>query len=358
VGAQVLGCGGIGQDVALTLARLGVNTIILVDNDTYDASNLTRQCLGTPSQVGQTKVRAAGDTLRSCHCLRSRVEEHCFDAIANWASVVALARRSDVIFNGIDVGPLWDHAVNGLALELGLTLVQGQSFGWTLNVELYSGRPGCYCASCEGSPSEALFGLDGAKGSPKGVAAVAQRLTDFRRARGGALGGVLGGASGEAAVLAAFLWSDSAFRLGKGSAQGAPPAPSVLAAAEQALAKATAETAAAGATEAATEAVPGRLAAFLKALRAFVLESLLPGAVGLCDDLWWLPRPTSIATRSVGSWVCPCLGAGVLMVSQWAALLTGPVEAPGAVRNPATSLTLDLSVGLTSEERCDGRYGD
>jgi tRNA A37 threonylcarbamoyladenosine dehydratase len=37
--------------VALALGRLGVARIILVDFDTYDASNLTRQCLGTPDQV-------------------------------------------------------------------------------------------------------------------------------------------------------------------------------------------------------------------------------------------------------------------------------------------------------------------
>ena len=45
-------CGGIGQAVALTLARLGVGRIILLDRDTYDATNLTRQCLGGASQVG------------------------------------------------------------------------------------------------------------------------------------------------------------------------------------------------------------------------------------------------------------------------------------------------------------------
>ncbi len=39
----VLGTGGIGQNVALNLARLGVAEIILLDNDVYDLSNLTRQ---------------------------------------------------------------------------------------------------------------------------------------------------------------------------------------------------------------------------------------------------------------------------------------------------------------------------
>jgi hypothetical protein len=41
----VLGTGGIGQDAALALARLGVHKIILVDCDDYEATNLTRQVL-------------------------------------------------------------------------------------------------------------------------------------------------------------------------------------------------------------------------------------------------------------------------------------------------------------------------
>ena len=59
------------------------------------------------------------------------------DAIEHWDVVVRLARRSDVIFNCIDVGPSWDYVVNCLALELCLPLVQGQSFGWKFNVEYY-----------------------------------------------------------------------------------------------------------------------------------------------------------------------------------------------------------------------------
>lgn len=46
------------------------------------------------------------------------------DAVARWASVVALARRSTVIFNCIDVGSVFDFAVNSLSKALEVPLVQ------------------------------------------------------------------------------------------------------------------------------------------------------------------------------------------------------------------------------------------
>jgi hypothetical protein len=77
----VLGVGGIGQNVALTLARLGVGRIVLVDCDVYEISNLTRQCLGSPSQVGRGKVDVALESLSQSHNLRSSIEGHHIDAL-------------------------------------------------------------------------------------------------------------------------------------------------------------------------------------------------------------------------------------------------------------------------------------
>lgn len=53
--------------------------------------------------------------------------------VHDWRAVVALAKRSDVIFNGIDVGPLFDAAVNGLSLELGIPLVRCFATVFVLN---------------------------------------------------------------------------------------------------------------------------------------------------------------------------------------------------------------------------------
>lgn len=52
----VIGCGGIGNAVALQLATAGVGRMILVDFDTIELSNLTRQFIFKEQHVGQKKI--------------------------------------------------------------------------------------------------------------------------------------------------------------------------------------------------------------------------------------------------------------------------------------------------------------
>lgn len=52
----VIGCGGIGNAVALQLSTAGVGQLILVDHDLIEISNLTRQFAFKENHVGQKKV--------------------------------------------------------------------------------------------------------------------------------------------------------------------------------------------------------------------------------------------------------------------------------------------------------------
>lgn len=67
----VLGCGGIGNHIAHSLATSGVGQIILVDHDRVELSNLTRQIMFTENDIGQHKVHALKRSLearnRSAH---------------------------------------------------------------------------------------------------------------------------------------------------------------------------------------------------------------------------------------------------------------------------------------------------
>lgn len=58
----IAGCGGLGSNCAVALARMGVGKMILADFDTVDSSNLTRQYYFY-EQVGQKKVFALADNL-------------------------------------------------------------------------------------------------------------------------------------------------------------------------------------------------------------------------------------------------------------------------------------------------------
>ena len=55
----VAGCGGLGGYLIEMLLRLGVGTIRAADGDTFEASNLNRQLLSSPSALGQPKAAAA-----------------------------------------------------------------------------------------------------------------------------------------------------------------------------------------------------------------------------------------------------------------------------------------------------------
>jgi sulfur carrier protein ThiS adenylyltransferase len=58
----IAGAGGLGSTVAVTLARLGVGTLVLADDDIVEPSNLNRQQFFV-DQIGAPKVEALAETL-------------------------------------------------------------------------------------------------------------------------------------------------------------------------------------------------------------------------------------------------------------------------------------------------------
>ena len=61
----IFGVGGVGSWCAESLVRSGVGNITLVDSDTVSLSNINRQAMATMATVGQPKVSALAERLRS-----------------------------------------------------------------------------------------------------------------------------------------------------------------------------------------------------------------------------------------------------------------------------------------------------
>jgi molybdopterin/thiamine biosynthesis adenylyltransferase len=57
----LVGCGGIGSPALQYLAAAGVGAITLIDDDMVDASNLQRQTIFTPGDIGKPKAEMAAE---------------------------------------------------------------------------------------------------------------------------------------------------------------------------------------------------------------------------------------------------------------------------------------------------------
>lgn len=57
----MIGCGGIGSPALQYLAGAGIGKLTLVDGDTVDETNLQRQTVFTPADIGRSKAEAAAE---------------------------------------------------------------------------------------------------------------------------------------------------------------------------------------------------------------------------------------------------------------------------------------------------------
>ncbi|MGV9199538.1 MAG: ThiF family adenylyltransferase, partial [Promethearchaeia archaeon] len=98
----ILGMGGIGTNVAILCARLGIGTLFMVDNDTIEASNLNRQALYSKRNIGQKKVKVAKKSLDNLDNLNSKISDYDYDLFQDWQQTLDLMKKADIIMNGLD----------------------------------------------------------------------------------------------------------------------------------------------------------------------------------------------------------------------------------------------------------------
>jgi molybdopterin-synthase adenylyltransferase len=90
----IIGCGGIGSPAIQYLAAAGVGHLTLVDSDTVDTSNLQRQTIFTPQDLGKPKALCATqwvqrfDPAIAVTPVETRIDPGNIDAIVAGASLV------------------------------------------------------------------------------------------------------------------------------------------------------------------------------------------------------------------------------------------------------------------------------
>jgi adenylyltransferase/sulfurtransferase len=95
----IIGAGGLGCPVLQYLAAAGVGYIALYDNDVVEESNLQRQVLYTPEDIGKFKAQIAADKLNE---FNPGIEVHGFARYLENKEAYAVIPSFDVVIDGTD----------------------------------------------------------------------------------------------------------------------------------------------------------------------------------------------------------------------------------------------------------------
>ena len=139
----LVGAGGLGCPAALALARAGVGSIAIADDDAIEETNLHRQILFDEGDVGSPKAETAARALEhlvpgvKASAVGSRILPH---------NAVQLVQRADVVVEGSDNFPTKFLVADACALA-GVPVVHAASVRWHGTV-LAVGPRGAPCYRC------------------------------------------------------------------------------------------------------------------------------------------------------------------------------------------------------------------
>jgi molybdopterin/thiamine biosynthesis adenylyltransferase len=173
--ALVVGVGGIGCPAALALARSGIGTIGLCDDDRVERSNLHRQILFSDrdADAGALKVDAAARALRA---IAPDVELRLHDTRLLPSNAIDRVRQYDVVLEGADNYATKFLTADACALA-GVRVVHASAVRWVATALAVGARARpCYRCLFEDVPTVGGLGCSqaGVMGPVVGVIAAAQ----------------------------------------------------------------------------------------------------------------------------------------------------------------------------------------
>ncbi|MCU7920873.1 MAG: molybdopterin-synthase adenylyltransferase MoeB [Candidatus Thiodiazotropha sp. (ex Dulcina madagascariensis)] len=140
----IIGLGGLGSPAAMYLAAAGVGTLVLVDFDQVDLTNLQRQIVHTTQGIGHLKVESARNTLLALNP-ESRIE-----TIPRQLDESALAEQVDKADLVLDASDNFAtrFALNKACFAHQTPLVSGAAIRMEGQVSVFSGQTGGPCYRC------------------------------------------------------------------------------------------------------------------------------------------------------------------------------------------------------------------
>ena len=128
----VVGCGGLGGSIIEHLARAGVGSLIVVDGDVFEESNLNRQLLSTSENIGKSKALAAAERVRA---IDPSVDVTAVCEFLTKENASALMSDADLVVDALDNAAA-RLVLEDAAAEADLAIVHGAICGWDMQAML------------------------------------------------------------------------------------------------------------------------------------------------------------------------------------------------------------------------------
>ena len=140
----IIGLGGLGSPAALYLAAAGVGSLVLVDFDKVDLSNLQRQIIHRSDRIGSLKVDSAR---QSIHAINPECQVETLPRILERKELLQEVERADLVVDGSD-NFTTRFAVNDACRAKSTPLVSGAAIRMEGQISVFTGRPGDPCYRC------------------------------------------------------------------------------------------------------------------------------------------------------------------------------------------------------------------
>lgn len=152
--ALIVGAGGLGCPAALYMAAAGVGTLVIVDDDEVDLTNLQRQVLHRQHSVGRAKVESAREAL---HDINPGIEVIALRTRLAGDALREQVEAADVVLDCSD-NFATRHAINRACVAARTPLVSGAAIRFDGQVSVFDSRgvdaPCYHCLFPEGGDAD------------------------------------------------------------------------------------------------------------------------------------------------------------------------------------------------------------